>query len=113
MALSPIGLRGMVSLPIVMSRNNVGTGVQARVLKRKHQQPRPISIATAMMRQLVKRGRRHLSFSVRQSPIGVSERSGQLRPYVRPVSRRLPLAIMGVRLRVRHQSGWRAQGTCF
>jgi len=30
------------------------------------------------------------------------EKSGQLRPYVRPVARRMPLAIMGVRLRVRH-----------
>jgi hypothetical protein len=29
--------------------------------------------------------------------IGVGERSGQLRPYVRPVARRQPLAIMGVR----------------
>ena len=29
--------------------------------------------------------------------IDVGERSGQLRPYVRPVARRLPLAIMGVR----------------
>jgi len=38
-------------------------------------------------------------------------RSGQLRPYVRPVSRHLPLAIMGVRMRVRHQSVGRAQGT--
>jgi len=32
------------------------------------------------------------------------KRSGQLRPYVRPTTRRMPLAIMGVRLRVRHQS---------
>jgi hypothetical protein len=39
------------------------------------------------------------------------KRTGQLRPYVRPVMRHLPLAIMGVRLRVRHQSQWRAQGT--
>jgi hypothetical protein len=46
-----------------------------------------------------------------EPPIDVGERSGQLRPYVRPVARRLPLAIMGVRLRVRHQSPWRAQGT--
>src|ERR1700756_2836134 len=38
------------------------------------------------------------------------ERSGQLRPYVRPVARRSPLAIMGVRLRARHQSVLRAQG---
>src|SRR4051794_1649692 len=37
--------------------------------------------------------------------------SGQLRPYVRPVTRHSPLAIMGVRVRVRHQSIQRAQGT--
>jgi hypothetical protein len=41
----------------------------------------------------------------------VGKRSGQLRPYVRPVVRHWPLAIMGVRVRVRHQSVWRAQGT--
>ena len=35
---------------------------------------------------------------------GVREGTGQLRPYVRPVSRRSPLAIMGVRVRVRRQS---------
>jgi len=40
-------------------------------------------------------------------------KSGQLRPYVRPVARRMPLATMGVRFRVRHQSGQRAQGTTF
>jgi hypothetical protein len=34
-------------------------------------------------------------------PINIGERSGQLRPYVRPVARRSPLAIMGVRLRDR------------
>src|ERR1700722_5967645 len=45
-----------------------------------------------------------------KSPLSVGERSGQLRPYVRPVTRRSPLAIMGVRLRVRHQSVWRARG---
>src|SRR5271167_1130717 len=39
------------------------------------------------------------------------KKTGQLRPYVRPVMRHLPLAIMGVRLRVRHQSVGRAQGT--
>ena len=43
--------------------------------------------------------------------IDVGERSGQLRPYVRPVARHLPLAIMGVRMRVRHQSAGRARGT--
>ena len=41
------------------------------------------------------------------------KRTGQLRPYVRPVMRHLPLAIMGVRFRVRHQSPRRARGTCF
>ncbi len=45
--------------------------------------------------------------------INVGERSGQLRPYVRSILRRMPLAIMGVRFRVRHQSGQRAQGTTF
>jgi hypothetical protein len=34
--------------------------------------------------------------------------SGQVRPYVRPVARRMPLATMGVRLRARHQSLSRA-----
>jgi hypothetical protein len=43
--------------------------------------------------------------------IDVGEGSGQLRPYVRPVARHLPLAIMGVRMRVRHQSVGRAQCT--
>ena len=43
--------------------------------------------------------------------IGVGEGSGQSRPYVRPAARRLPLAIMGVRLRARHQSRRRARGT--
>jgi len=42
--------------------------------------------------------------------LGVGRGSGQSRPYVRPVARRVPLAIMGVRLRVRHQSEQRAQG---
>jgi hypothetical protein len=41
----------------------------------------------------------------------LARRSGQLRPYVRPVTRHLPLAIIGVRVCVRHQSVWRAQGT--
>src|SRR6201999_1905167 len=48
---------------------------------------------------------------LRKPLIDVGERSGQLRPYVRPIARRSPLAIMGVRLRVRHQSVWRARGT--
>jgi hypothetical protein len=39
------------------------------------------------------------------------EQHGRLRPYVRPVVRRLPLAIMGVRRRVRHQSPTRARST--
>jgi hypothetical protein len=47
----------------------------------------------------------------RKVAINVDERSGQLRPYVRPFARRPPRAIMGVRLRVRHQSVWRARGT--
>ena len=42
--------------------------------------------------------------------LGVGGGSGQSRPYVRPVVRRVPLAIMGVRLRVRHQSEQRARG---
>jgi hypothetical protein len=41
----------------------------------------------------------------------LARRSGQLRPYVRPVTRHSPLAIMGVRLRVRHRSVWRTRGT--
>ena len=47
----------------------------------------------------------------KRGPLSVGERSGQLRPYVRPVARRVPLAIMGVRVRVRHQSVWRARGS--
>jgi hypothetical protein len=46
-----------------------------------------------------------------QSPVCVWEGSGQVRSYVRPVARRLPLAIMGVRLRARRHSGRRARGT--
>jgi hypothetical protein len=34
----------------------------------------------------------------------LQRRSGQLRPYVRPLTRHSPLAIMGVRLRARHRS---------
>jgi hypothetical protein len=41
----------------------------------------------------------------------IPEKSGQVRPYVRPVARQVPLAIMGVRLRVRHQSAGRARST--
>jgi hypothetical protein len=37
----------------------------------------------------------------REALSDVGERSGQVRPYVRPVARHLPLAIMGVRMRVR------------
>ena len=39
-----------------------------------------------------------------EAVIGVGERSRQLRPYVRPAARRLPLAIMGARARVRRRS---------
>jgi len=42
---------------------------------------------------------------------GVRGRSGQSHPYVRPAVRRLPLAIMDVRMRVRRLSVWRARGT--
>ena len=42
---------------------------------------------------------------------GVHGRSGQPRPYVRPAARHLPLAIMGVRMRVRRHSPSRARGT--
>src|SRR3954452_15433324 len=48
--------------------------------------------------------------SRRASPVGVAGRSGQVRPYVRPVARPTPLAIMGVRSRARHQSERRARG---
>ncbi len=51
------------------------------------------------------------AFSAREAPLGVGERSGRLRPYVRPVARCSPLAITGVRVRVRRQSGSRARGT--
>ena len=37
--------------------------------------------------------------------------SGQMRPYVRPMARLVPLAIMGARTRVRYQSSWRARST--
>ena len=47
-----------------------------------------------------------------ESPIDAGgKRSGQSRSYVRPATRQLPLAIMGVRLRARHHSGRRARGT--
>ena len=46
----------------------------------------------------------------RASPVGVAGRSGQVRPYVRPVARPTPLATMGVRSRARHQSEQRARG---
>jgi hypothetical protein len=44
-----------------------------------------------------------------KAPFGVGRKPGQVRPYVRPVTRLRPLAIMGVRLRVRHQSAQRAR----
>jgi hypothetical protein len=51
---------------------------------------------------------------LQQSAMRDSGRSGQERPYVRPVARLKPLAIMGVRLRARHQSQPRARGaTCY
>jgi hypothetical protein len=44
----------------------------------------------------------------------IDERSGSVAPLCPAcLSRRSPLAIMGVRLRVRHQSVWRAGGTRF
>jgi hypothetical protein len=46
-----------------------------------------------------------------KSVTGTRGRSGQLRPYVRPTSQNLLLAIMGVRVRVRRQSEERARGT--
>ncbi len=55
--------------------------------------------------------------SIRDEPVllkpvtRVRGRSGQPRPYVRPAARHLPLAIMGVRMRVRRHSPSRAQGT--
>jgi hypothetical protein len=62
----------------------------------------------------VSRSSKFVSIFGSASLIGVSQGSGQLRPYVRPSGvRRLPLAIMGVRFRVRHQSSRRAQSTCF
>ena len=51
------------------------------------------------------------NFSPNVTTDDVGERSGQMHPYVRPVLWGSPLAIMGVRLRVRHQSQSRAQGT--
>jgi hypothetical protein len=54
-------------------------------------------------------------FGMNSTPLkpvtGTRGRSGQLRPYVRPASQHLPLAIMGVRVRVRRQSEERARGT--
>jgi len=55
----------------------------------------------------------HLRVPLRTAADQRWRKSGQLRPYVRPVAGRMPLAIMGVRFRVRHQSGQRAQGTTF
>ncbi|MBW4025708.1 MAG: hypothetical protein HIU92_21795 [Proteobacteria bacterium] len=108
---SRIGVCGTVSLLIVTSPNNLGAGVKACVLKRKHQQSWPIS---PLQQCCVSRSSFAViicHLSVFAIAIDVSERSGQLRPYVRPVAWRSPLAIMGVRLRVRHQSVERARGT--
>ena len=49
--------------------------------------------------------------ALREAATGVRGRPGQPRPYVRPAARHLPLAIMGVRMRVRRQAVWRARGT--
>jgi len=50
-------------------------------------------------------------FSRMKSPVQRrKENPGRVRPYVRPVTRHRPLAIMGVRIRVRHQSAERARG---
>jgi hypothetical protein len=108
---SRIGVCGTVSLLIVTSPNNLGAGVKACVLKRKRQQSWPIS---PLQQCCVSRSSFAViicHFSGFAIAIDVSERSGQLRPYVRPVAWRSPLAIMGVRLRVRHQSVERARGT--
>ena len=48
--------------------------------------------------------------ALREAATGVRGRSGQPRPCVRPAARHLPLATMGVRLRVRRQAVWRARG---
>jgi hypothetical protein len=61
----------------------------------------------------------HLCVSLGEVPFGFSltthdfGRSGQSRSYVRPALRLVlvPLAIMGVRMRVRHQATARARGT--
>jgi hypothetical protein len=54
-------------------------------------------------------------FEMQPAPLklvtGVRGRSGQSHPYVRPVTRHPPLAIMDVRMRVRRQSVGRARGT--
>jgi hypothetical protein len=54
-------------------------------------------------------------FGMNSTPLtfvtGTRGRSGQLRPYVRPTSQHLLLAIMGVRVRVRRQSVKRARST--
>ena len=101
----------MVPLPIATSRNDAGT----RSFRHGSESPsagcrrwsRRCRIDTSVSRA------RPSPFADQQSPVGVRKRSGQLRPYVRPVVRHLPLAIMGVRFRVRHQSSQRARGTCF
>ena len=60
-------------------------------------------------------GLRHGAALAATAPCAVCRRtlgnSGQSRSYVRPVSRCLPLAIMGVRLRARHHSVRRARST--
>jgi hypothetical protein len=69
-------------------------------------------------RIFILRPRRQLQFRIkirvfnRNVSSSVRERSGQVRPYVRPVMQHgcWLLAIMGVRLRVRHLSCWRARG---
>jgi hypothetical protein len=52
-----------------------------------------------------------VSSILREACTEVRRRSGQPRPYVRPTVQHLPLAIMGVRMRVRRQSDLRARGT--
>ena len=94
-------LRQRGSLTVLCGRPERGNGFHRRSMRRP-------------ARRGGERRRRDCAgarFCSHEAPIGVVERSGQLRPYVRPVVRRSPLAIMGVRVRVRRQSERRARGT--
>src|SRR5690242_17968685 len=91
-----------------------GRPAGVKLLKRAYEKPIPESPPIRVCR-LMPRGTSEIRFIIQffepRFRLFVWE-SGQMRPYVRPsVRRQMPLAIMGVRVRGRHQSSWRAQDT--